>query len=141
MSTEQKRAWFVVIVCFAAVAAVLVLLALGAGWHARGGLGLFRLAALTPLLFREKRKAGEVTVDERDTAIAQKALLAGGVTSYTVFILACMVPWFVYVAQGNETIEIDVLPFTVAYGAIAFFVTKSVVTLVLYGRAGNRAQE
>ena len=140
MVSEQKRAWYVLAVFGSAVAvtAVLVALAGPAGW---GGLGLFGLAGLSPLLFPKRRQPGEVPFDERDLMIKEKSVLAGGMASYLIFVVACMARWFVGMVRGQETMPIHYLPLVVVTGAIALMVTHAIVTLVLYGREAGHGQD
>jgi len=132
MVRQQKCAWFVVAVVLAMVLAVVALIPV-AGKGAWGGLGLFGLTGFTNLLFRKRKEPKEVDLDERDTAIAQKAVIAGGMASYLVFVVACMAAWFVCMARGQKDISIHYLALVVACGAITLMAVKSVVTLVLYG--------
>ena len=141
MSVEQKCAWLIV-GCFAlALVGFLVLVPLIGVKAAVSAFGLFGFGGLGPLLFRKKRMPAEVAMDERDRMIAEKATLGGGMSSYMVFILACMIPWFVYMFQGKKTISIHVLPLVVFCGGITFFVVRSVVILILYGREANHAED
>jgi hypothetical protein len=141
MSVEEKRAWFVLGVFAVAVATFLVLIPVVGARVAWGALGLFGFAGLTPLLFRKRGSPEEVTFDERDQVIVERATLAGGVLSYVWFVLACMVPWFVYMFRGYKTISIHTLPFVVVCGAIAFYVTRAATIVVLYGLGRSHAKE
>jgi hypothetical protein len=141
MVPEQKRAWFVLAVFALYVLAVLALVPL-LGVHAWAAWGVFGLVPLAGLLFPSKRRPGEVAYDERDRMIREKATLAGGMVSYLVFILACIVPWFIYMAQGRREISIQWLPMGVVVpGFIALIVTRSVVTLVLYGSGAEHDED
>ena len=134
MNPEQKTAWFIIVTfCLSVVAFLLLLPVVGlqAAWAA---LGLMGICGLSPVIFRKKRKEGEVDYDERDRAILQKATTAGGMSSYLVFVLVCMIPWFVYRWQGQEEISIEYLPFAVICGCITLFVARAVTILVLYRR-------
>jgi uncharacterized Tic20 family protein len=141
---EQKRAWFVLGVFAVALTGFLLLTPLlGAGaWGAFGVLGFW---GLPPLLWLYRRRhSEEVSMDERDQLIAQKATLAGGMASYLVFVLAGMITWFVRMFRGDQmfrdrTISIHVLPLIVLCGAIALVVVRAVTTLVLYGRGASDA--
>lgn len=141
MSMEQKRAWFVLGVFAVAVATFLVLIPIVSASVAWGALGLFGFAGLTPLLFRKTGSPGEVTLDERDQVIVERATLAGGVLSYVWFVLACMVPWFVYMFRGYKTISIHTLPIVVICGAIAFMVARAATIVVLYSLGRSHAEE
>ncbi len=141
MRPEQKYAWFVLGVFAVALTGFLVLTPLlGAG--AWGAFGLLGFWGLPPLWLYARRHSEEVRMDERDTLIAQKATLAGGMSSYMVFVLACMITWFVRMFRGDQmfrdrTISIHVLPLIVLCGAIALVVVRAVTILVLYGKGGN----
>ncbi len=133
MLPEQKRAWFVVGLFVLALTCVAALIPFK-GLQAWGGLAVFGLLGLVPLLFHMDRRPGEVGTDERDKAIGRKATLHGGMTSFVVFILASMIPWSVYTHQGKETITIRYLPFITLLGGMVFYVARSVAVLILYGR-------
>ena len=141
MNREQKQAWLVVAMFGVSVIAFAALVPL-VGWKvAPCGFALFGISGLSPLIFRKKTQAGQVEADERDKKIAREATLAGGMMSYLVFILACMVPWFIYHARGAETISIHRLPMIAIIGMIVLVTTRSVTLLVLYGREGRHREE
>lgn len=134
MNPEQKTAWLIVVlfcVSIAGVAALIPVVGLPAAW---GALGVMGIAGLSPILFGKKEKPGEVAYDERDRAILATATRGGAMSSYLVFVLACMVPWFVYRWHGWERISIDYLPLIVVWGVIALFVVRAVTIIVLYRR-------
>ena len=111
----------------------------------------------TNIQFAHDPKTGRVVVIEinprtsRSSALASKAtgfpialisaMLAGGMTSYVVFILSCMAAWLLYMIEGRETISIHYLCFVVAGAAITFFVVHSVTTLVMYGRGADHGED
>jgi hypothetical protein len=102
---------------------------------------------LAPFLFRRRRHSEEVSMDKRDRLIVEKATLAGAMLSYMVFVLACMITWFVRmfggdqtISFGERTISIHVLPFIVGCGGITFVVVRAVITLVLYGKGVSGVQ-
>ena len=134
MNAEQKTAWVIVVTfCLSVICFLLLLPVVGlqAAWAA---LGLMGICGLSPILFRKKEKEGEVDYDERDRAILSKATTSGGMASYLVFILVCMIPWFVFRWQGRQEITIEYLPFAVICGCVTFFVARAVTVLVLYRR-------
>ena len=136
MLPEEKRAVYVLAVSGVSIAAVMALApVLGRG--AWGGLGLYGLAGLTPLLFRK----GEQKPDERDVAIAQKAGLIGGVVSYMTFFLASFGPLMYFIVVGRETISVAYLALIIAAGCIAQMAARSIAVLVLYHRGGVDGEE
>ena len=129
MNAEQKRAWFVLvldaIVCIGFVALGLAI-NFRVAWAA---LGLFAPAGFIPLIGRGEKP------DERDVAINKHATLAGGMASYTAFVLACMGTWFaVFVWQEEGAVSVHVLSQITLVGVIVLFTVRSIVILVLYGR-------
>ncbi len=141
MSREQKEAWFIVGAFGLAVAVVLTIIPLAGIKFAPAGFAVFGLGALACLVFRKKRRAGEVDLDERDRMIASRAKEAGAIISYVAFIAACIVPWFVYKALGRKVISIHVLPNIVFIGVMIFFLFRSITLLALYGREPRHGEE
>lgn len=138
MNPEQKSAWLIVVLFGLSVVgfvALIPVVGLQAAW---GALGLMGIAGLSPILFRKKNKPEEVDYDERDQGILEKATTAGGMSSYLVFVLVCMVPWFIYRWQGRSEISVDYLPFAVICGVIALIVVRAVTIIVLYRRGTPR---
>ncbi len=74
----------------------------------------------------------KIMLDERDQSILQIAEFVGFGVSYAFFVFACMTCWLVTKKEG--TISSNALPLIVAGGYFAYELTKSIVTLVLYGR-------
>ncbi len=138
MRSEQKRAWFILGVCAVALLGFVVFIAVFKRIRA-APFAVCALWVLEPLLFRKKRSPTEIVTDERDKMIAEKAVLFAGAASYVTFILACIIPWVVlYARRAGKLIHVDTLPSIILAGAFAFFAAKSVTTLVMYGREGNR---
>jgi hypothetical protein len=140
MSMQQKQAWFVVGVFVLALGVFLILLPV-VGTAAWGAFGLFGLVGLVGLVGRKARRAGEVILDERDGVISVKATMGAGIAAFEVCVAACMVPWFIHMFQGKESISIHILPCIVFVSGITFWLVRAVATLVLYGRETNRVQE
>lgn len=141
MSPEQKRAW-VVLGSFVLVLVLFLVAAPFAGvWRAKSTFGLcgppFVIAFL---LFRKKRDEREVSEDERDRMISEKAWYVGAIASYTTFVAACFIPWVVYSIRGKEAIDVDVLNSIIIAGAVVLFVTRAIAVLVLYGREGRHGE-
>ena len=130
MNAEEKSAWFVIGVFVATLVAFLILIPLLGFKVALGSFGLFGLTGLTPLFFR--RQPGKVVSDERDRIIVRKAAVAGGMSSYLVFCAGCMAAWLMKMLQGEATIDINVLPLLVFFGAVVLFLVRSIAVLVLY---------
>ena len=78
MVAEQKRAWIIAGIAVVAFAGFLVLIPLVGVILASAAFGVFGLAGLAPLLFRKKSDPAEVSTDERDKMITEKATLGGG---------------------------------------------------------------
>ena len=133
MNVEQKRAWFGVVLMSLGVAGVLVLWMLfGDPLAATAAFGIYGLAGLAGLIWRSSPP------DERDRSIARKATLAGAIISYEVFLIGCMGTWgFVFGYHREEQVSIHVLGLITLFGGIAFFFSRSIAILVLYGRQGE----
>ena len=134
MSQEQKIAWLMVGAFVAGLILFAVLIPFVGIKVAPAGFSVVGFAGLGPLLFRKKRTADVIAVDERDKTIGQRATMVGGMISYEVFIFACMIPWCIYFAYGEEMISVNALPLIVGAGGVAFFASRSIVLLILYGR-------
>ena len=132
MNAEEKSAWFVIGVSVATLVAFLILVPFLGFKVALGSFGLFGLAGLTPLFFR--KQPGKVVSDERDRIIVRKAAVAGGMSSYLVFVAGCMAAWLIKMIQGEATIDIAVLPLLVFFGAVVLFLVRSIALLVFYRR-------
>lgn len=129
MNSEQKRAWFVLVMV--AVACIgFVALGLVFGFRgAWGAFGIFGLAGFAPLIGRGEK------ADERDISISRRATLAGGMASYGAFIFGCMGVWFVEFAwHRHDTVSVHLLGTITALGAIVFYAARSLAVLILYGR-------
>jgi hypothetical protein len=132
MNAEEKSAWFVVGVSATTLIVFLILAPLLGFKVALASFGLFGLAGLTPLFFR--KQPGKVASDERDRIIVRKAAVAGGMSSYLVFVAGCMAAWLIKMVRSEATIDIAVLPLLVFFGAVVLFLVRSVALLVLYRR-------
>jgi hypothetical protein len=138
MVPEQKRAVFGLVCAAAALVACLVLIPfLGKG--ALAGIAVMGLTGLSPLLFGKKEHPDAVEMDERDTVIARRSTLAGGMSTYMVYLLACMVPWGIWRARGLSQISVDYLPSMVFVGVYVFITVKCLATVILYARGVDDA--
>ena len=142
MSIDQKMAWLMVGAAATGLILFAVLIPFIGIKPAFAAFGVIGFSGLGPLIFRKKRKAAVVAVDERGKTIGRKAALAGAIISYEVFILASMATWFIYrFGKGKELISVDALPCIVGGGWLAFMVSWSVALLILYGRESRHGEE
>lgn len=142
MSIDQKMAWLMVGAAAAGLILFAVLIPFIGIKPAFAAFGVLGFTGLGPLIFRKKRKADVVAVDERVQTIGRKAALTGAMISYEVFILACMATWCIYYfGKGKELISVHALPCIVVAGWVAFIVSWSVALLILYGREGRHGEK
>ena len=87
---------------------------------------------ILPLLIRKKRVPGDVSEDERDKIIAERATLAGGMSSYAAVVLVCIIPQIRCWIQGEELIDVDILSCVLISGLTALFTVRSIAVLVMY---------
>jgi uncharacterized membrane protein len=97
---------------------------------ASGAFFLFGIAGFLPLVYRKKGKT--VLLDERDTLIAHRALIAGYSIFWLVFTLGVMGLWTYFYSRGQEMISVHVLPNIVCGGTIVFATFRAVAILVQY---------
>ena len=129
MNAEQKRAWLGVATMTACIVGYLVLLPFFGPLVATAAFAIYGINGFSGLIGRKERP------DERDTAIAGRATLAGAMASYLAFIIACMGTWEVlFMLQGEKHVSVHALPMITTLGGIVFFFARSVAILVLYGR-------
>ena len=141
MSPIQKESWGLVVAFAIAVVIFVILIPLIGIKIAWGVLGLYALGALAPVIFRKKRDADIVALDERTKMIIEKATKAGGIAAFQVTLLSCLIPWGIYQYQGKEVISIVILPFVLFSGMIALWLTRAIAILVLYGRERTDGQD
>ena len=137
MNRAQKTAWLLVITISAGFVlsciAVAILYVKSGMPTALAGFMFMAVAAfggLGPSIF--KKDKGNITFDERDKLIKEKAKLAGFTASFLFAGLACMTPFFIFGPKAS--ISVSWLP-NIWMGTfmIAFFV-HSVAILIQYGR-------
>ncbi len=138
MLPEEKRAWFIIAMAVLAVTAVLVLIPVVGVRFAWAGLAVYGLGGFAPLIGGKRRDG--VTTDERDRMIAEKAGLAGGLSSYSWFVLGSMGAWLVFMLRGQESVPVEILPFLVIVGGFIFFTVHSITVVVLYRRHRSPAE-
>ncbi len=101
-----------------------------------GFLGICGLIGLSPILFRKKR--GEISFDERDLLIYNRASLVAYSVFWLVFTAACMIPWSIIGPSGS--ISVNVLPIMLFGIGITLALVHSLVILIQYGR-GNKGEK
>jgi hypothetical protein len=138
MNKAQKTAWFSLIMVTLAFG--LSLISVGVLHfvyglpmrRAAGGfgfIGIMGLSALAPLLF--KKDKDKVKLDERDLLIRNKATMAAYCGFWPVFVIAAMVPFFIYGPDG--TVSVKYLCSMVFGGMFIVILVQSLVTLQEYG--------
>jgi hypothetical protein len=94
-----------------------------------GFIGIFGLTPFSPFLY--KKDPGKVSFDERDLLIQRKASLRAYSIFWFLFVLAAIVPFFVFGPKGS--ISVKYLPAMVFAGMIIVMLVQSIVTLEEYG--------
>ncbi len=137
MNRAQKTAWLLVITIsagFVLSCIAVVILYIKSGMPtALAGFAFMAVAAfggLGPSIF--KKDKGNVTFDERDKLIKEKAKLAGFTASFLFAGLACMTPFFIFGPKAS--ISVSWLPNIWAGTFLTAFFVHSVAVLVQYGR-------
>ncbi len=137
MNRAQKIAWLLVITIsagFVLSCIAVVILYIKSGMPtALAGFAFMAVAAfggLGPSIF--KKDKGNVTFDERDKLIKEKAKLAGFTASFLFAGLACMIPFFIFGPKAS--ISVSWLPNIWAGTFLTAFFVHSVAVLVQYGR-------
>jgi hypothetical protein len=133
MNAEQKRAWFAVIVGVTCTVVFLIACPFVGCGKAACVFGLFGICGLSEAT-RVRMGRGE-KIDERDLTIARRATMIGAVFSYMTFFVGSMGTWSTLRYWWHQTqISVDVLCVIMAFGALVFIFSRSIATLVLYGR-------
>ena len=129
MNAEQKRAWLGVGSGIACLISFLILVPFVGPHRATAALAFLAVNGFVPLIRRRDK------LDERDMSISNHATLAGGMASYTVFVLGCMGVWFVAFAwQGQTQVSVHLMGIITAVGGAVFYFVRGVAVLIFYGR-------
>jgi len=136
MNKWQKMAWFTLIMLGLAlglsVTAMLVLrFAVGMSWRASmAGFALIAIMGFSPIRpsFFKKDKQG---LDERDLIIKHRAMVAAYWSFWPVFVLAAMLPFFLYGHDG--VVSVRYLFWMVVGGMYWVFLIYSLTILNEYG--------
>jgi len=140
MNKYQKQARFTLIILGLAlglsVTAVLVLrFAVGMSWRASMAgfafIGITGFSQIRPSFFKKDKRG----LDERDLLIKQKAMVAAYWSFWPLFVLAAMVPFFVYGPDG--VVSVLYLCWMVFGGMYWVFLIYSIAILNEYGWKGN----
>ena len=142
MNRAQKMAWFSLIMVTLAFGLSFIsvgILHFGYGLPMRraaggfGFIGIMGLSAMAPVLF--KKDKGKVELDERDLLIRNKATMAAYCGFWPIFVIAAMVPFFIYGPDG--TVSVKYLCGMVFGGMFIVILVQSLVTLQEYGRGAK----
>ena len=129
MSKIQKWAWFnLTVIALTAICVIALIPVLGKG--AMGGFGILGLMGFGVLLCR--KKAGEVVMDERDTAIQLKS----GRIAFSVFWIAFVIAGVAVSSYYEESGMVPVLLIQAALwcGFMLLSAVQAIATLVQYDR-------
>jgi len=107
MTVLQKMAWFILGVCLLTVVAVIACYRItGSPARAAGGMGVLGLCGAQPLIGLRRKRRGEITMDERDHAIWQKA---GKIAFGTLWVAVVAVVTAAAVANEKAAISVRAL--------------------------------
>ncbi len=139
MHFQERQAWFVLIVTAVTVALWLAVVAIF-GFHEAtlGVFGLFGISGFAATIGRRERKAGMVTMDERDKQIALNATTAGYSVFWLFFVATAMGPFMILGPHATLTLKTTIIGFVVVPAMMVVFVVRSLIIVVLY-RRGSRA--
>lgn len=132
MSTQQKHAWFNLIVAVTSILAYFALWPLIGPWRAMGAFGLLGFAGFGALFYIKAKKSGRVVSDERDQMIGLKAYAIAKSVIWVSLILAFVVALRFFGEDGS--IPIRGLGMVVWWAFCVFLVVQSLATLILYAR-------
>jgi len=144
MNRWQKIAWFNLIVVLTSLmisGTAVGVLAFIANLHILralagfGFIGLIGICGLSNLFFRKDKDKVQVSFDERDLLIQQKARTASYTAFWVLFCVAAVVPFLILGPKG--VISVKVLPAMIFGGIVVLVLVESIVTLAEYGRGGK----
>ncbi len=142
MNRAQKMAWFSLTMVTLAFGLSLIsvgVLHFGYGLPMRravggfGFIGIMGFSALAPQLF--KKDKDKVMLDERDLLIKNKATMAAYCSFWPIFVIAAIVPFFIYGPDGM--VSVKYLCGMVFGGMFVVILVQSLVTLQEYGWRGK----
>lgn len=138
MNTQERRAWFVLIVIGVSLALFGALVAV-LGFHTfeLAVFGLLGLLGFENLVGRRGSGVNRVVLDERDRQIAGAAAAAGFGLFWVVLVAAAMTPFFVLGPGAKITVRTETLTWLVIVGLCVITLVRAVVTIVLYRSGGD----
>ncbi len=139
MHVQEKQAWFMLIVMTVTVALWLALVAVF-GFHPAfyGVFGLLGLLGFVVIIGRRERKAGLVTIDERDQQIALNATTGSYSVFWLLFVATAMGPFIILGPDATLTLRTTTICIVVWPAMMVVLVVRSLIIVVLY-RRGYRA--
>jgi hypothetical protein len=136
----QKFAWYnLTVFAIAAAAYAIAVPVLAAHFHrtlaaaALPSLGMFGLTGLWGFgsLICDRRK-----LDERESLINQKAMIAGMLLFWQVWVLSCVGGWaYLSYVRHQDVVPVTLLPILVFAGGIIYVVTQAIAILIQYKRS------
>ena len=139
MHVQEKQAWFVLIVAAVTAALWLALVAIfGLCLAVFAAFGLFGLSGFAPFIGHRERKAGMVTMDERDKQIGLFATTGAYSVFWLLFVFTAMGPFVVLGPDATLTLRTITIVCIMGAAGMVFWVVRSVIIVVLY-RRGYRA--
>ena len=139
MHVQEKQAWFILAVAGAALALGLLLFAIfGFSPLVYAAFFIFFLGFFTPFIGRRERKAGMVTMDERDKQIGLFATTGAYSVFWLLFVLTAMGPFVVLGPDATLTLQTTTIVLILCAAGLIFWVVSSAIIVVLY-RRGYRA--
>jgi len=126
MSTQQKSAWYVLIVGLLTLVTYVALLVLVNAAVATAAFAVVALTSLVPWLYHDE------TVDERERHIAHRAGLVGGVAAYLYMIAVCMVVWGVRFRADPPLVDVNILPVIAMGACVILMIARSATVLLLH---------
>ncbi len=139
MHVQEKQAWFVLVLMAITLALALMLVAIfGFSPLVFAAFGILFLGFFTPFIGHRERKAGLVTIDERDKQISLNATTGAYSIFWLLFVFTAMGPFFILGPDATLTLRTTTICNIMVSASIVFWVARSLIIVVLY-RRGYRA--
>jgi len=132
MSTQQKHAWFNLVVGVTSILTYFALLPLIGPWRAMGAFGLLGFAGFGALFYLKAKKSGRVVSDERDQMIGAKASTIAWSVIW-VSLIAAFLATLRFLGEDGS-IPVRGLSMAIWWAFCVFLVVQSLATLTLYAR-------
>ena len=138
MHVQEKQAWFVLIIIALTLALWLTVVAVfGFSESTFAAFGFCGFAGLAPLIGRRERKAGLITMDERDKQIALNATTGGYSVFWVLFVLTAMAPFSYLGPDATLTLKTTTISFVVIPAMMVVFGVRSLTMVILYRRGSH----